>query len=170
MEAVFGKSARTALRGGRIAICVPTAIQIFNDCYLSPQGFLISPQGFLISPQGFLISPQGFLISPQRFLISPQRVPLSPHRESIREVSRTPGYTHKIRFATRSYPAANAHHRTQVTFGLVLPCRKTHLATYSKHGKGLSLRVDDIGRRRPLTRPPPGRQLPVVSAFSASEG
>jgi hypothetical protein len=69
-----------------------------------------------------------------------------------------------------SYPAVNPHNRTQVTFGHVLPCRKAHLATYCKHGKALSLRVDDIGRRRPLTRRRPGRQLPVVSAFSASEG
>ena len=72
--------------------------------------------------------------------------------------------------AAHFYPAANARNRTQVTFGLVLPCRKTHLATYCKHGKALSLRVDDIGRRRPLTRPRPVRQLPVVSALSASEG
>jgi hypothetical protein len=39
-----------------------------------------------------------------------------------------------------------------------------------KPEKSLSLKVDDIGRARLLTQPRPGRQLPVVSAFSASEG
>ena len=72
--------------------------------------------------------------------------------------------------AAHFHPAANARNRTQVTFGLVLPCRKKHLATYIKLGKALSLRVEDIGRRRLLTQPRPGRQLPVVSAFRVSEG
>ena len=56
-------------------------------------------------------------------------------------------------------------YRTRVTFGLVLPCRKTRLATYMQTRNAISLRVEDIGRRRLLTQPRPGRQLPVVSAF-----
>jgi hypothetical protein len=58
----------------------------------------------------------------------------------------------------------------RVTFGLVLLCRKNHLANYIKLEKALSLREEDIGRRRLLTRPRPVRQLPVVSAFRVSEG
>jgi hypothetical protein len=38
--------------------------------------------------------------------------------------------------AAHFYPAANAHNRTQVTFGLVLPCRKTHPATYMQTLEG----------------------------------
>src|ERR1035438_5854275 len=70
----------------------------------------------------------------------------------------------------RFYLACQRSYQTRVTFGLVLPCLKKHLATYIKPGKALSLRVEDIGRRRLLTPPRPGRQLPVVSAFRVSEG
>ena len=38
MEAVCGKAARTALCGGRIAICVPTAILIFPGDFAGLQG------------------------------------------------------------------------------------------------------------------------------------
>ena len=47
--------------------------------------------------------------------------------------------------------------------------RPSDLPTY-KLGKGLSLRSKDIGRRRLLTQPRPGRQSPVISAFRVSEG
>jgi hypothetical protein len=68
------------------------------------------------------------------------------------------------------YPAPNAHNRTQVTFGPYFRAEKKHLASYSKPRRAISLKVDDIGRRRLLTQPRPGRQLPVVSAFRVSEG
>ena len=68
------------------------------------------------------------------------------------------------------YLAAGTHSRIHVTFGPVLSCQKTHLASSYKQGKALSLGVDDFGRRRRLTRPRPVRQLPVVSAFRVSEG
>jgi hypothetical protein len=72
--------------------------------------------------------------------------------------------------AAHFYPAANRMTQTEVTFWLVLPRQKKHLATYIETENALSLRVDDIGGRRLLTRPRLGQQLPVVSAFRASEG
>jgi hypothetical protein len=49
----------------------------------------------------------------------------------------------------------NAHNPTQVTFGLILLCRKKHLPTYIKQGKGLSFKQtisagDGSSRNRPL--------------------
>jgi hypothetical protein len=41
----------------------------------------------------------------------------------------TPGY-HKSSSVTISSRSQRAHTKAKVTFGLVLPCRKTHLATY----------------------------------------
>jgi hypothetical protein len=41
-----------------------------------------------------------------------------------------PSFLHIPVSAAHFYPAANPHDRTRVTFGLVLPCRKTHLATH----------------------------------------
>ena len=70
----------------------------------------------------------------------------------------------------RFYLRCQRAYQTRVTFGLVLLCGKKHLATYIKPGKALSLRVEDIGRRRLLTQPRLGRQLPLVSAFRVSEG
>jgi hypothetical protein len=81
----------------------------------------------------------------------------------------TPGVPTKSGLPPISSRCQRAY-QTRVTFGPVLLCRKKHLATYCKLGNALSLRVDDIGRRRLLTQPRPGRQLPVVSAFRVSEG
>jgi hypothetical protein len=82
----------------------------------------------------------------------------------------TPGYPQKP-FCHPFGPAANTHPKSEVTFGLVPQCqKKNHLATYIELGKAISLKVDDIGRRRLLTQPRPGRQLPAVSAFRVSEG
>jgi hypothetical protein len=66
--------------------------------------------------------------------------------------------------------AANAHRNPRVTFRQVLLCREKPVATYIKPGNALSLRIEDIGRRRLLTQPRLSRQLPVVSAFRVSEG
>jgi hypothetical protein len=62
----------------------------------------------------------------------------------------TPGFTHKIRFATHFIPLPSAVTNPS-NLGPVLLCSKKHFATYIKPEKALSLRVEDIGRRRFLT-------------------
>ena len=69
--------------------------------------------------------------------------PQSRHHAGAPQNSKTCG---KVPVCHPSHPAANAHTEPRVTFGLVLLCRKTHLATYMQLGKALSLRVEDIGR------------------------
>ena len=63
-----------------------------------------------------------------------------------------------------------AEEETRVTSGHVLLCRKKHRGNYMQNSEDLSLRIEDIGRRRLLTQRRLSRQLPVVSAFRVSEG
>jgi hypothetical protein len=60
--------------------------------------------------------------------------------------------------------------KRELPLDLYSRAEKSILPTYIQAGKALFLRVEDIGRRRLLTQPRPGRQLPVVSAFRVSEG
>ena len=118
--------------------------------------------------------PQRGVDPPSRPRIQDNQILISAYDETL---SRTYIYNH-LRWRTSVRPRVicatesqcRPAYRTRVTFRLVLLCRKTRLATYMKPEKALSLKVDDIGRARLLTQPRPGRQLPVVSAFSASEG
>jgi hypothetical protein len=87
----------------------------------------------------------------------------------IKSVRSFGGYTVVIPYAPVLSPLPTRI-QTRVTFGQVLLCRKKHLATYIKPGNALSLRIEDIGRRRLLTQPRLSRHLPVVSAFRVSEG
>jgi hypothetical protein len=61
-------------------------------------------------------------------------------------IGRSPQRFTYARFRARESRCQRAY-RTRVTFRLVLPCRKTRLATYMKPEKALFLEVDDIGRR-----------------------
>ena len=70
----------------------------------------------------------------------------------------------------RFYLRCQRAYQTRVTFGLYSRAEKGISPLTCKPGKALSLRVEDIGRRRLLTQPRPGRQLPVVSAFRVSRG
>ena len=68
------------------------------------------------------------------------------------------------------HPPANAPPERELPLGLYSCAEKRISPLTFKLGKALFLRVEDIGRRRLLTQPRPGRQLPVVSAFRVSEG
>jgi hypothetical protein len=76
----------------------------------------------------------------------------------------------KVPVCHPSHPSANAHTDRELPLGLYSCAEKRISPLTCKLGKAISIRVEDIGRRRLLTRPRPGRQLPVGSALRVSEG
>ena len=93
--------------------------------------------------------------------------PQSRHHARLPQNSKTSG---KVPVCHPFHPSANARTERELPLGLYSCAEKRILPLTFEHEKALSLRVEDIGRRRLLTQPRPGRQLPVVSAFRVSEG